>query len=69
MTPEELKQIAIEATKKEYEEIVEKMKSSAKQGSFSCKFATLSEKVMEQLKNAGFDVQEKTDETKPRRLF
>jgi hypothetical protein len=56
MTPEELKKMALEATKKEYEEIMAKMQNAAKEGSFSCNFSSISDGAREQLTSAGFTV-------------
>lgn len=56
MTPDELKRLAREASKKEYESIMAKMKEAAKEGSFSCTFNDISDGAKEQLREAGFTV-------------
>ena len=57
MTPDELKKIALDATKKEYESIMDQMKRSAESGSYSCEFSKISDGAVSQLRSAGFDVQ------------
>lgn len=56
MTPDELKQIALNATKKEYELIIVEMKAAASKGSFTCRFPSISDGAKQQLTDAGFDV-------------
>lgn len=60
MSPEELKQIALEATKQEYEAIMSEMQKAASEGSFTCTFKSISDGAVYQLKEAGYDVQAKT---------
>lgn len=61
MTPEELKQIALEATKKEYEAIIAEMKKAATAGSFTCRFQNISDGAKHQLVEAGYEVNAKTN--------
>lgn len=60
MSPEELKKIALESSRKEYETIVAEMKKAAQQGSFSCDFSDISDGAIEQLRKDGFSVVPKT---------
>lgn len=60
MTPEQLKQIALDSTKKEYEGIISEMQKAANVGSFTCSFKSISDGAVHQLKEAGYDVQVKT---------
>lgn len=61
MTPKELKQIAFDATKIEYENILNKLKQSAENGALGANFDEISEGAICQLKIAGFDVLLKTN--------
>ena len=54
MTPEELKKIAIDASKKEYEQIMSGLQKEAKEGSFSATFSSITDGAIEQLEKAGF---------------
>jgi muramoyltetrapeptide carboxypeptidase LdcA involved in peptidoglycan recycling len=56
MTPEQLRQIALDSSKNEYEAIVAQMHAAAKQGSLSCNFPHITEGAIEQLKEEGFQV-------------
>jgi hypothetical protein len=64
MTPEQLKQIALDATKKEYEAIISEMQKAANEESFTCSFRSISDGAVHQLKEAGYDVQVKTHYTR-----
>lgn len=64
MTPEQLKQIALDATKNEYEAIISEMQNAAKKGSFTCSFKSISDGAVHQLKEAGYNVQIKTHQTR-----
>ena len=57
MTPKELKEIADNASKKNFEEIYAQLKLSAEKGYHSCEFKGLPEGVVEHLKSAGFIVE------------
>ncbi len=56
MNAEEFKKMAVEASKKEYEEIMKEMKKAAESGSFSCEFETLTDGAIYQLREAGYTV-------------
>lgn len=64
MKPEELKQIALDATKKEYEAIISVMQKAANEGSFTCTVKSITDGAVHQLKEAGYDVQVKTQYTR-----
>lgn len=61
MTPDELKQIAINATKIEFDIILKELELTAKNGALSATFKTISDGAISQLKDAGFDVILKTN--------
>ena len=54
MKPEQLKQIALDATKKEYEAIISEMQKAANEGSFTCSFKSITDGAVHQLKEAGY---------------
>ena len=64
MTPEEFKQITLDATKKEFEIIMNDMKKAASKGNFTCDFPNISDGAKHQLEEAGFEVQAKTHNRK-----
>ncbi len=59
MTPQELKDIALNASKKEYETVLDELKKAAKEGRFSAAFDSLLEGTIELLKTEGYGVLEK----------
>lgn len=59
MTPQELKDMALESSKKECESVLEALKKAAKEGRLSEGFDSLLEGTIELLKTAGYVVQEK----------
>lgn len=56
MTPEELKQQALKASTNEYNEVIDKLKIVASEGSFSAKFSSLSDGTVKLLKDNGYKV-------------
>jgi hypothetical protein len=59
MTPQELKDLALEASKKEFDSVLEGLRRAAKEGRLSEGFDSLLEGTVELLKAAGYAVQEK----------
>ena len=62
MTPEELKNIAIESTKEEVQSILKEMEKAARAGSFSSNFPKITDAAIVQLRSAGFSVEHKVNQ-------
>lgn len=60
MTPQELKEIALKASKKQYDEVIATLKAETEQGGFSCSVNDLTDGTIELLTKDVFFVKQKT---------
>lgn len=69
MTPQELKEIALQASKKEYDTVIEELGKSAKEGKFTATFTSLTDGTKELLTKEGYVVKRRLGGNRNERIY